>query len=383
MFCAYYLLKSGHSVILIDKDPIGNEASVYNAGLLTPSLDPARTVGVGDVLVTYVGRRGSFYISPLEILTNLGWYRHALRGGPPSFENIATEIGAASLKLYREFFYAEGIEPDVIPGVVALYERFGEAERASRVMNGELLDESAVSRMGYTGVRGGVALRDELSINPRKLFTELRTRLTELGANTVLGKSATLSVTNKEVRVTSDGEVVEPGTVIMAAGAWCKELCKPLGYNPAVLPARGLAMIFDTKGREIVRAPGLLEDAGITISQHSNSVLRVTSLFEMVGMKRNIGEGQRKWLRNSLERHVPAFMNLKCVEQGVGYRPCSPDQLPIIGRVPGYEDVYIATGNCRLGMTRAPITAQILKSIIEKDDSFNSVKGFFSPQRFG
>jgi len=55
---------------------------------------------------------------------------------------------------------------------------------------------------------------------------------------------------------------------------------------------------------------------------------------------------------------------VRIVEEGVGFRPCTPDQRPVIGVVPGYENAYIASGNCRLGVTLAPATASILRSMI-------------------
>jgi D-amino-acid dehydrogenase len=60
----------------------------------------------------------------------------------------------------------------------------------------------------------------------------------------------------------------------------------------------------------------------------------------------------------------------------------APDGLPIIGRLSGFEGLYVATGHAMLGLTLAPRTASLLAGLIV-DGADPDVLRPFSPRRFG
>src|SRR5213594_1371156 len=90
----------------------------------------------------------------------------------------------------------------------------------------------------------------------------------------------------------------------------------------------------------------------------------------------------KKRLVDIVSRHVTDLSKLRLVEEGIGFRPCTPDQFSVIGRVPYYENLYVASGNCRLGVTLAPASAYILRSIIRGEDCLDEIKPLLSPERF-
>ncbi|MEX1102683.1 MAG: FAD-dependent oxidoreductase, partial [Dehalococcoidia bacterium] len=64
-----------------------------------------------------------------------------------------------------------------------------------------------------------------------------------------------------------------------------------------------------------------------------------------------------------------------------GLRPYPADGLPILGRVPGHERLFLATGHGRLGVTMAPTTGRLLASVI-LDAASPSELDSFSVERF-
>jgi glycine/D-amino acid oxidase-like deaminating enzyme len=61
--------------------------------------------------------------------------------------------------------------------------------------------------------------------------------------------------------------------------------------------------------------------------------------------------------------------------------------MPLIGPVPGYKNAYIASGNCRLGVTLAPATARLLVSMLNRteqslDHVHSSQSSWYDPNRF-
>ena len=56
---------------------------------------------------------------------------------------------------------------------------------------------------------------------------------------------------------------------------------------------------------------------------------------------------------------------MKLVYEGYGFRLCTPDQMPVIGRVPKLSNLYIAGGQCRLDVTLEPITGTVIRNLID------------------
>ena len=65
----------------------------------------------------------------------------------------------------------------------------------------------------------------------------------------------------------------------------------------------------------------------------------------------------------------------------MGLRPMTPDGMPIIGKVPGTSNVFVATGHAMLGVTLAPATAKLLADFIFSPTDSEHLRNF-SPDRF-
>jgi D-amino-acid dehydrogenase len=366
LFCAYYLTRDDHEVTIIEKSKTGSATSIYNAGLLTPSLAPTPPIGRRRILSAYLGKEDPVYISPKQILMNLKWFRTALHKQSAGYEQKVVSLGRKSLELYQEFFTEVSLRPDVINQVAAVYSNERDAREAQASYGGQFLDQESINRMGFQGFRGGLLIEDELSVNPAKLYKSLwDTIITRGAAELLVGNNIKLtSGTGPSALLRVDGRQIDCDILIVAAGSWTRELCRQLGYDAPILPARGLAVVFDTGGETLVTTPALLEDYGVALAQHNQTTIRITGFFEMVGFRTDFSAARKKWLLDKFQRHVFMSNHARIVEEGVGFRPCTPDQLPIIGPIPGYKNAYVASGNCRLGVTNAPATAQLLVSMI-------------------
>jgi len=385
LFSAYYLRKDSHEVTVIERDSAVREASVYNAGLITPSFAPTPQLGLGMLLSSTIMRRGALYFSLGQVLRDPSWYWTSLRKGLTGFEEKTIIFGNASLELYREFFKAENLDPDIVPGVLGLYAKAEDAKNFAEKFGGKFVGKNEIDQLGLQGLDGGVELAGEFSINPRKLVAQLSDRVSKMGVQMVKGKEARLekdaSSPGKAVALI-DGQRVDCDKVVVTAGSWTRPLCSQLHYDAKILPASGLAMIFDTGGKTLVKRPLLLEDYGIAIAQHNESMLRVTSFFEMVGFKKEYGVARRKWLFDVTRRHVLDLSALKVIDEGIGFRPCTPDQFPLVGEIPGYDNAFVASGNCRLGVTLAPATAFMIKSMLNGQNYLEGLRSSLSPSRF-
>ena len=101
-----------------------------------------------------------------------------------------------------------------------------------------------------------------------------------------------------------------------------------------MIPARGLVLFYRTGARKVVDYPAHYEDEGVTIAQHDRDNVRLTSFFELGGFDPRFSRARTDWLFEGATSHLSRSHRLELSETGVGYRPCTPDQLPLVGRIP-------------------------------------------------
>ena len=80
-------------------------------------------------------------------------------------------------------------------------------------------------------------------------------------------------------------------------------------------------------------------------------------------------------------RHMSSALS-QCtfVEAWAGFRPYTPDKLPILGKTP-IDGLYVATGHFRHGILMAPITAKVMAELILRGRASSDLSPF-APTRF-
>jgi glycine oxidase len=80
---------------------------------------------------------------------------------------------------------------------------------------------------------------------------------------------------------------------------------------------------------------------------------------------------------------MPALVGAELIEQLAGSRPLSPDTKPIIGPVPGWSGVFLATGHTTKGIHLGPITGRMIRDwLIDGECKLFSDMSQFLPDRF-
>ncbi len=172
-------------------------------------------------------------------------------------------------------------------------------------------------------------------------------------------------------RVETHQGTIDAGVVVNAAGTAAPLLTPGL----PVAPRKGHLVITD-------RYPGFcrhqLVELGYLKSAHTpapesvafNLQPRATgqmllgSSREFVGLDASINRRIRaRMIRRALE-FVPALSALSSIRTWVGFRPATPDNLPLIGRHPGTPGLVIAAGHEGLGITTALATAELVADAI-------------------
>lgn len=164
-----------------------------------------------------------------------------------------------------------------------------------------------------------------------------------------------------------DGSTLSAGTVINAAGTWARELVPGLEMRPR----KGHLIITD-------RYPGFvrhqLVELGYLKSAHTltaesfafNVQPRLTGQL-LIGSSRQFGTEDKAvdnhivagMLARACE-YLPELSRMSAIRCWTGFRAATPDKLPVIGKCPGREHLYLATGHEGLGITTSLATARLL-----------------------
>jgi glycine oxidase len=157
------------------------------------------------------------------------------------------------------------------------------------------------------------------------------------------------------------GETIGGGRFVIATGAWSDGLLEPLGWRPGVRPVRGQIALLNT-GRPLLRHV-LLWGSRYLVPRPDGRVL-VGSTEEDAGFDKRptaAAVGELLALACTL---VPALAGAPLERCWAGLRPGTPDGLPYLGPVPGFDNLLVAAGHYRSGIQLSPATALVLKELL-------------------
>ena len=215
------------------------------------------------------------------------------------------------------------------------------------------------------GLAGAFYVPDDGVCYPPAVARTLAERAEERGARMHFGERV-VAISAHEVRL-ADGSRRATGAIVVAAGAHSPGLVPGL----PVVPRKGHLVITD-------RQPGLVRsqliELGYLQSAHAFGAASVAFNIQprrsgqlLIGSSRELvgfdGSINRAILSAMLERAallVPAVSSARVLRTWTGFRPATPDKLPLIGRWPSFPDLWIAAGHEGLGITMAPGTADII-----------------------
>jgi len=207
-------------------------------------------------------------------------------------------------------------------------------------------------------VEEAVYYPDDGQLNPLRLALCLNRRLRQLGVviATSLRVERLKAHSGRIVQAdTSDG-TIHPGTVVLTAGWAARQLAEPLGVPLPLQPAKGhiLAtgplnwqMQTNVLGSQLFR-------------QLPSGELITGGTIEFIGESYEPTENITDNISEVAVRLIPALKDEPFVRVWTGLRPHTPDEMPMIDRLRGLENAFLAAGHFTKGVLLAPITGRLM-----------------------
>ncbi len=400
---AWYLRKAGVDVTVIDKGQFTDGTSFGNAGMIVPShFIPMATPGVITQGVKWLlDNKSPFYVRPRLDLDLMQWlwkfYRsandHQVRAAMP----VLFEFNEWSKQLYIDMVKADGLACNFEEkGLLMLYktehqaqDEAGMAEKALALgVRADILSPAQLRALEPEmdlDVLGGLYFPGDAHLHPNQLMRALRTQLEGLGVQFMEGLDITdMVVKNGAVTelVADNGQRISVESVIVASGSWTAQLLRKVGIKMLLQDGKGYSITLANPPVR-PRIPTILTESRVAITAMGTD-LRIGGTLELSGMDTGINTNRLRGILESVGRY---YRNLE-VEYSPelpvwkGYRPCTPDGMPYMGRTNGVKNLIVGTGHGMMGLSLGAATGKLL-SQIQTDEKPGMDLQLFSPNRFG
>ncbi|WP_251979146.1 glycine oxidase ThiO [Salinicola avicenniae] len=328
MMTALQLSDAGASVALVERGECGREASWAGGGIVSP-LYPWR------------------YSRPISALSRWSEGRYPeLAGRLHEETGIDPEYRQKGLLYLR----VDDVEP-------ALNWAREMAKPLERIAAEALYAREPSAAPGFDSALWMPTLG---SIRNPRLGQALRQRLRQMSQVT-LHEGVTVTGFARTGRVihgvqTLTGEL-HAGQTLVCTGAWSRELLDTVDVALPIRPVRGQMILFRAPPGLVERV--VLKDGRYVIPRADGRVLAGSTLEE-VGFDKQTTAAARASLYASALSIVPALADCPVEHHWAGLRPGSPDGVPAIGAVPGFEGLHVNAGHFRNGLVLAPAATRLL-----------------------
>jgi len=376
---AYELAKDGLRVTLLERAGLCAGASGANGALIWP-----QAMHRGAALDLTLACARLFPTLGEELGADIEYRR---TGGMVAIE---TDAQWAQMAEYVEGQPAVGLHAELLDGA--------EARRREPLLAPDL--------------RGAVYAEHGGTINPFRLTLGYAHAARVRGATLVTGTEV-LSLLRRGDRIagvtTRTGDL-EAETVILAGGAWSGPLAATANLRVPVTPRQGMVVVTEPapfRLRNVLKpiksdtdmwrfsqpwppdAPGrpgydpnLPPGKGMGMAQTVAGNLVIGSTSRFVGLDRAPTLAGIRYVLESACRIAPAIGQLRMLRTWAGFRPYTPDGLPLLGPAPGVNGLVLATGHDGSGIGMSPVSARLVAAAVTKADPPLPLEPF-DPRRFG
>ena len=396
---ALHLRRRGYDVALVDRRGPGEGASFGNGGLIQreavyPHPFPRalaelrRIAGNRAVDVSYHPLALPGFVSPL---LRYWWHSEPVRylQAAQAYarliatcldEHHAFAAGTEAMALLRPIGWMRLFSQ---PGPLEAALAQAETARQEYGVNFAALDGKALAAAEphlLVERAGAIHWTDPVSVSdPHALTLAYAGMVTREGGTLAVGDATTLRRVASGWRVRTAAGEVEAAEVVVALGAASAQVTSQFGYAPPVFGKRGYHMHYGLRGNAVLHRPVLDSESGFLLAP-MRAGIRLTTGAEFARTDAPPTPVQLERAEPLARQLLPLAERVEA-EPWMGVRPCTPDMLPIIGRMPGQAGMWCAFGHAHQGLTLGPTTGRLLAEMMAGETPFVSPEPY-RPERF-
>lgn len=381
--CAYFLRRANCDVTIIEQHQFGSGCSHANCGFVCPShvLPLATPAVLKEGIVSLFRPNGPLRVAPRFDLALWSWLWQFARNCYRSQTILSAKAIHALLQssrgLFDQIIKDERLtcewETRGILFVFASEKHFNKYQLVNQRLlsefgiGAERLDRDALLTREPSlrdGLPGGWYFDTDAHLKPDRLMSELKALLSRQGVS-ILENSPVTGFTISGTKITairiSDSEV-PTDQVVIAAGAWSPILSRQLGFRLPIQPGKGYSITF-SKPDVSPKQPLIFEEHRVAITPFRDS-LRVGSTMEFAGYDTTLNHRRLNYLLDVANSYLCTPLTGSVLHRWYGWRPMTPDSVPIIDRSPAFSNLFLATGHNMLGVAMAPATGKLLAELL-------------------
>ncbi len=379
--CAYFLARTGKHVQVIEKDKIGQGASFGNCGLITPShAEPTCKPGrIKSALKQLFDSSAGFRVNPGLDMERWRWLWEFSRNCRPNrtddIRKAKARLLASSRSLTEKLVKLESLDCNwKDAGLISVCRT--DAGHEELLQLSQHLQQVEVP---CTMLERDSLLAREPSLNedvqagllfPRDAWLDPYRYTTELAA----------ACRNKQVQIQEDCEIeaihASDGTIesvytrlgdftadqyLVTAGVWSGKMMNDLKLNCPIQPGKGYSIT--SRMPETRPSHGLiLHEANMAVTTWNDS-FRLGGTMEIAGFDDSMNKKRIDNLINGAYLYLRDHIGVGVPQTWFGFRPMTPDDLPIIGKPKEWNNMILATGHNMLGMSMSAATGRLVAEL--------------------
>ncbi len=400
---AYFLQEAGHQVTIIDQTDISNNCSYGNAGYVCPShFVPLATPGiVKQGLKWMLNAESPFYIQPRLSKSLIQWGWNFMKSATPE------KVEAAAIPLRDYAFLSQKLYEQwaTLPQFDFAYEHKGLLEifQTEKVLDHahHLVDQA--NALGLTGTKllsqqalfelepnhkinalGAIYFACDAHLYPNKLMQQMIAHLKLKGVRFCLNETVTdfEKQAGNITAVITDKNKYKADTVIIATGSWSRELAEKLDITMPLVAGRGYSVTIEDSPYR-TNHPAVFVEGRVALTPMDGNKMRFGGTMEITSTSTPPKLNRVKGILKTVKQYFPEFdIPMPSIENiWYGYRPCSADGLPYLGRTKKWTNVVIATGHAMVGLSLGAGTGKLVCEIVEEQKTSINID-IYNPERF-
>lgn len=379
---ALQLLRAGRSVTLLEKAQVGAGSSHGNCGTITPShAPPLAAPGVLQLALKWMREADApLYIKPKLDFRLLGWLTRFARRA--NREHFLQGMHAKALLLNRgrelleTLIRTESLDCEFeATGTAYVFRDPVLFEQGSTLLDTlrregvdvDVLDGPTMRAREPAlndSIIGGHYYPNDARLRPEKYVDELARVVRSLGGQIHEHTEVTgFERDGGRIRAVHTHQGRYSGAeVLLALGAWSPLLARQLDLELPIQPGKGYS-ITTSNPKLWPRLPMVLKERSVCVTGW-DSGYRLGSTMEFSGYDSSLNRVRLQALRRAAVEYLREPWGEETVEEWFGWRPMVYDDLPLIGRAPRLQNLWLATGHGMLGVTMSAVTARLIAELI-------------------